>query len=157
MSVAKIQQNLPELKRDGNTVLGAVSAQQLYDDSSTQRAGSVMEQMDFIPKIAKQLQESPDDVIAKLEKIRQCSTFVHYFMARPHELRVVRLSLPSHRPEGRAVLGSRECDGFGEASKHLEQTLRKRTEGGLAFGCASSVRYAERAREEPVEKGVISC
>lgn len=74
--MAKIQQNLPELKRDGNTVLGAVSAQQLYDANSTQRAGSVVEQMDFIPIISKQLQDSPDDVIAKLETIRKYSGYI---------------------------------------------------------------------------------
>lgn len=74
VSVAKIQQNLPELKRDGNTVLGAVGAQQLYDANSTQRAGSVVEQMDFIPALAKQLQENPDDVVVKLETIRKYST-----------------------------------------------------------------------------------
>jgi Zn-dependent M16 (insulinase) family peptidase len=82
VTVAKIQQTLPELKRDGNTILSAVSAQQLYDKTSTSTAGAILEQMEFVPKLAKQLQEEPDAVIAKFEKIRKLST-------RPHLISLV--------------------------------------------------------------------
>jgi Zn-dependent M16 (insulinase) family peptidase len=76
VAVAKIQQNLPELKRDGSTVLSAVSTGQLYGPNCTSKAGAVLEQMEFIPKIAKRLQDEPDAVIAEFEKIRgycECS------------------------------------------------------------------------------------
>lgn len=75
VSVAKIQQNLPELKRDGNTVLGAVTADQIYDSNSTQRSGAVLEQMEFIPKLAQQLQENPEQVVQKFDDIRSLSEY----------------------------------------------------------------------------------
>lgn len=72
--IAKIQQSLPEMKRDGNTVLGSVWADLLYDESSTSRAGGLIDQVDFIPKLAKQLQEKPEEVIADFEEIRKYLT-----------------------------------------------------------------------------------
>lgn len=76
VTIAKIQQTLPELKRDGSNVLSAVSAQQLYGKNSTPTAGGVLEQTEFIPKITKQLQDEPDVVISKFEKIRELSVYI---------------------------------------------------------------------------------
>jgi Zn-dependent M16 (insulinase) family peptidase len=73
VAVAKIQQNLPELKRDGSSVLSAVAAEQLYASNSTSKAGALLDQLEFIPKLSKQLQETPDEVIAKFEEIRKYS------------------------------------------------------------------------------------
>lgn len=73
--IAKIQQSLPEMKRDGNNVLRSLLGDLIYDDSSTSRFGSVIPQADFIPKLAKQLQASPAEVIADFEEIRKCSKF----------------------------------------------------------------------------------
>ncbi|KAJ8494623.1 hypothetical protein ONZ51_g2236 [Trametes cubensis] len=70
VTIAKIQQSLPEMKRDGDTVLGSVSAELLYDESSTSRMGSVVPQVEFIPKISQQLQDSPAAVIRDFEEIR---------------------------------------------------------------------------------------
>ncbi|KAK7058884.1 hypothetical protein VNI00_001508 [Paramarasmius palmivorus] len=69
--IAKVQQSLPEMKRDGNTVLGSVWADLLYDETSTSRAGGLIDQVDFIPKLAKQLQEAPEEVMADFEAIRK--------------------------------------------------------------------------------------
>ncbi|KAL6304310.1 Metalloenzyme, LuxS/M16 peptidase-like protein [Sparassis latifolia] len=74
VSVAKIQQSLPELKRDGDNVLSSVSAGLLYDESSTSLAGSVLSQIEFVPKLAKDLQESPDEAIQNFEEIRRLIT-----------------------------------------------------------------------------------
>jgi hypothetical protein len=71
--IAKIQQSLPEMKRDGNNVLGSLWADLIYDDNSTSRVGSIIPQADFIPKLAKQLQASPAEVIADFEEMRKCS------------------------------------------------------------------------------------
>jgi Zn-dependent M16 (insulinase) family peptidase len=73
VAVAKIQQSLPELKRDGNTVLGAVTAEQLYTAKSTSKASAVLDQIEFIPKIAEALKENPAEVIEKFEQIRSHS------------------------------------------------------------------------------------
>lgn len=73
VTVAKIQQSLPEMKRDGNTVLVSTWHDLIYDESSTERANGVLRQIQFIPTLAKLLQESPDEVIADLEEIRKYS------------------------------------------------------------------------------------
>ncbi|KAJ8521451.1 hypothetical protein ONZ45_g1850 [Pleurotus djamor] len=69
--VAKIQQSLPELKRDGNTVLNSLWGDIMYDDASTSRAGGVLSQTEYIPALAKRLQDSPEEVIAEFEGIRK--------------------------------------------------------------------------------------
>ncbi|KAI0931998.1 hypothetical protein AcV7_000767 [Taiwanofungus camphoratus] len=71
VTVAKIQQSLPEMKRDGDTVLASVSAEVLYGENSTSRFGGVLPQTEFIPKLAQQLQTSPDEVISDFEEIRK--------------------------------------------------------------------------------------
>ncbi|KAF5374955.1 hypothetical protein D9758_000192 [Tetrapyrgos nigripes] len=71
VTIAKIQQSLPELKRDGNTVLGSLWADLLHSESSTSRAGGVLPQVEFMPKLAKQLQEDPEQVLADFEEIRK--------------------------------------------------------------------------------------
>lgn len=73
--MAKIQQSLPEMKRDGNTVLGSVWADLIYADNSSSRAGGILPQLDFIPQLSKELQGNPDKVVADLQEIRQfCET-----------------------------------------------------------------------------------
>ncbi len=59
------------MKRDGDTVLGSVSAELLYDTSSTSRMGSVIPQIDFVPKLSQELQETPAAVLKDFEEIRQ--------------------------------------------------------------------------------------
>lgn len=71
ITVAKIQQSLPEMKRNGNTVLSAISSEQLYDETSTSRAGTVLKQAEFIPGLIQQLQDEPKKVIEEFEVIRQ--------------------------------------------------------------------------------------
>ena len=73
--IAKIQQSLPEMKRDGYNVLRSLWADLIYDDNSTSRCGHVIQEANFIPKLAKQLQTSPSEVIADFEEIRKHSKF----------------------------------------------------------------------------------
>jgi len=54
--------------------LASVSADLLYDESSTSRAGGVLAQMDFIPTLVHQLQDHPKKVIESFEKIRESIT-----------------------------------------------------------------------------------
>ncbi|OCH95812.1 hypothetical protein OBBRIDRAFT_788022 [Obba rivulosa] len=74
VTIAKTQQALPELKRDGDNVLNSVTAELLYNERSTQRAGAVLPQVEFIPKLAQQLQTSPEEVIKDFEEIRKYMT-----------------------------------------------------------------------------------
>lgn len=71
ITVAKIQQSLPEMKRSGNTVLSAIASEQLYDEASTPRAGTVLKQAEFIPGLIQQLQNEPKRVAEEFELIRK--------------------------------------------------------------------------------------
>ena len=71
ITVAKIHQSLPEMKRNGNTVLSAISSEQLFDETSTPRAGTVLKQAEFIPGLIQQLQDKPKKVIDEFEVIRE--------------------------------------------------------------------------------------
>ncbi|KAI0734519.1 Metalloenzyme, LuxS/M16 peptidase-like protein [Fomitopsis betulina] len=71
ISVAKIQQSLPEQKRDGDTILGSVTAELLFDETSVSRMTMTLPQSDFIPKLAEQLQQSPDEAVKDFEEIRR--------------------------------------------------------------------------------------
>lgn len=71
ITVAQIQQALPGLKRDGSTVLSAVSAELLYAGNSTTRASGVLIQSDFIPILAEKIQSSPEEVTQLFEDIRK--------------------------------------------------------------------------------------
>ncbi|EKM61160.1 uncharacterized protein PHACADRAFT_247588 [Phanerochaete carnosa HHB-10118-sp] len=71
VTIAKTLQSLPELKRDGNTVLSSVCSEILCSSSSTSRFHGVLPQAEFIPKLLQELQENPDGVIAKFEQIRR--------------------------------------------------------------------------------------
>ena len=59
------------MKRSGKTVLNAIASEQLYDETSTARAGTVLKQAEFIPGLIQQLQDEPKKVIEEFELIRK--------------------------------------------------------------------------------------
>jgi len=61
------------MKRDGSNVLSSLWATLLYAENSTSRSGGVLPQADFVPKLAKSLQDDPKKVIADFEEIRRFS------------------------------------------------------------------------------------
>ena len=69
--MAQIQQALPGLKRDGNTVLSSVTMELLHDESSTSRASGVLIQSDFNRSLSEKIQEAPEEVIKEFESLRQ--------------------------------------------------------------------------------------
>lgn len=71
--MAQFQQALPGLKRDGNTVLSAVTTELLHDESSTSRASGVLIQSDFIRSLSEKIHEAPEEVIKEFESLRQYS------------------------------------------------------------------------------------
>ena len=75
VSAAKLAQSLPELKRDGSNVLSSIWAETVFDKSSTSLAGAILSQAEFVPKLIKDLQESPELVIAAFEKLRKCRMY----------------------------------------------------------------------------------
>ncbi|CAE6416736.1 unnamed protein product [Rhizoctonia solani] len=72
VNVAKILQSLPEQKRDGNTIMMAISNSLTYKtNKSVSNSGGITTQMEFIPELAKKLQESPDEVIEHMKEFRK--------------------------------------------------------------------------------------
>jgi hypothetical protein len=73
ITVAQIQQALPGLKRDGSTVLSAVTNELLHAENCTTRASGVLIQSEFIRTLAEKIQDSPEEVIQAFEDIRRIS------------------------------------------------------------------------------------
>ncbi|KAH9982380.1 Metalloenzyme, LuxS/M16 peptidase-like protein [Lactifluus volemus] len=74
ITVAQIQQALPGLKRDGSTVLSAVTNELLHAENCTTRASGVLIQSEFIRTLAEKIQDSPEEVIQAFEDIRRIIT-----------------------------------------------------------------------------------
>jgi Zn-dependent M16 (insulinase) family peptidase len=71
--VAKMLQELPYEKRDGARVADAYLYSLAYDNAkSTSESCSLLNMLEFIPATAQALEENPDEVIKKLEGVRQC-------------------------------------------------------------------------------------
>lgn len=71
VTLAKIQQNLPELKRDGNSVSRSVHSDLIFDKSLTALHGEIISMMEWVPKMTAEIQEDPQSVIDKLVEIRK--------------------------------------------------------------------------------------
>jgi Zn-dependent M16 (insulinase) family peptidase len=77
VTIAKLQQSLPQYKRDGNGVAGAVSTDLTFDVSCTARYSTVTGMMEWVPRISKELKESPKEVVRKMKKVQAISTFFY--------------------------------------------------------------------------------
>jgi hypothetical protein len=71
VTVAKIQQGIPELKRDGNNVVASVSGNILNTDQSTLQTSGIMTQMEFNPKLCKSLEENTAEVVKNFHEFRK--------------------------------------------------------------------------------------
>lgn len=99
------------MKRNGSTVLNAIASEQLYDETSTPRAGTILKQAEFIPGLIQQLQDEPQKVIEEFEAIKQTGwldiTPAIPFAGKP--------TLFSSDKTGRnQVLRNRKCSGYPE-------------------------------------------
>src|SRR5258706_7994104 len=79
VTIAKIQQSLPQYKRDGNGVAVAVSTDLTYDASSTARCATVTGMMEWVPRISKELKENPKEMVRKMKRVQAISTFFVVF------------------------------------------------------------------------------
>lgn len=123
VAIAKIQQSLPELKRDGNTVLGSVWSDLLFSEKSTSRLSGVLPQMEFIPKLAEQLRSSPDAVISDFEIIRESCQYLTVVILRCSFDEPLCLSAEADRSTVRCY---RECARHPTTSKRVLEILRRR-------------------------------
>ncbi|KIM85318.1 hypothetical protein PILCRDRAFT_817322 [Piloderma croceum F 1598] len=133
VTVAKIQQSLPELKRDGNNVLSSVWANMLYADNSTSRAGGILPQTDFIPQLVQNLQTSPDKVIADFNELKK-------YLTDPSG---IRISVTGN------ILGIEQPRSLW--SKHFRKTI---PESALAPVPLASETLSEIGKQ-PVKKAVV--
>lgn len=75
VTIAKMQQSLPQYKRDGSGVAGAVSSDLTFDASCTARCATVTGMMEWVPRISKELKENPKEVVRKMKKVQAISMF----------------------------------------------------------------------------------
>lgn len=77
VTTAKLVQELPQRKRDGDTVSRAISDSLIFDESkSTAASVGLLRSLEFLPEIAKKLKEGGEDEVRKdLEEFRQISKF----------------------------------------------------------------------------------
>ena len=93
------------MKRNGKTVLSAIASEQLYDETSTPRAGTVLKQAEFIPGLIQQLQDEPKKVTAEFEQIRKICE-LNFIVTK---LLIVEPTLFfSNETRGNQILGYRE-------------------------------------------------
>lgn len=78
----------------------------MFDDSSTSRAGGTLLQAEFIPRLLKSLQKSPNEVIADFEEIRKYSKYDCPLLLN---LAMIFPFLNSHRSFGHQVFGHWKC------------------------------------------------
>lgn len=106
------------MKRDGNTVLVSTWHDLIYDENSTERATGVLRQIQFIPTLAKLLQDSPDQVIADLEEIRKYSECA--IVGQPY----VFTTTPSDRAFWCPILRSGQCPSASKSAPNMGQIFR---------------------------------
>lgn len=75
--VAKLAQELPTEKRDGNTIATAWANNLTYDASkSSSQACELLNRLEFIPRVAEMLEKEPDVVTEKMEELRKHCMFL---------------------------------------------------------------------------------
>lgn len=75
VTIAKLVQELPQQKRDGDSVARSVSESMIMDeDKSTSVSNSLLRQLEFLPEVAARLKEDPESVVKDLEKFRDTSS-----------------------------------------------------------------------------------
>ncbi|CAE6445118.1 unnamed protein product [Rhizoctonia solani] len=72
VNVAKLLQSIPEQKRDGDTIMKAISRSLTFEISkSVSKSRDITTQMEFIPKLARRLQEKSEEVITEMKEFRE--------------------------------------------------------------------------------------
>ena len=116
VTIAKLQQSLPQYKRDGNSVAGAVMTDLTYDASRTARYSTVTGMMEWVPRIAKELKENPKEVVQKLKRVQAiCASFSSYVRV----LSLVLIFCDSYRPVCVPVLRHRKRVGHLQAKSGM--------------------------------------
>lgn len=71
VSVAKLRQELPQRKRDGDGVSQAMSRALVFDEEkSTAVSNGLLRQIEFLPELARRIKDDPAGVVADLEAFR---------------------------------------------------------------------------------------
>jgi Zn-dependent M16 (insulinase) family peptidase len=73
ITLAKVQQSLPEMKRDGSSMAKSVFSELAYDKTLTSSYAGIISLMEWIPRLAAEVQDNVQNVVEKLEKVRALS------------------------------------------------------------------------------------
>ena len=71
VTAAKIQQGLPEMKRDGNTVVNSLYSDTLWTENSASRVSGLLKQIEFSPFLLRRLKTDPHGVVKDLAELRK--------------------------------------------------------------------------------------
>ncbi|KAF8307697.1 hypothetical protein DL93DRAFT_2064630 [Clavulina sp. PMI_390] len=132
VTAAKIQQGLPEMKRDGNTVANALFGEALWTESSASKVAGLMKQIEFNPALVEKLKAEPEAVVADLKKFRS-------YVTDPANLRIAVTGSITSLPEPRTAF-----------SKHYEPVPSVK----LAPVPWQSQSLSELGKN-PVKKGIV--
>lgn len=90
VSVAKLRQELPQRKRDGDGVSQAMSRALVFDESkSTAVANGLLRQIDFLPELARRIKDEPTSVVRDLEAFRAESAPISCFFLSKYFLGLI--------------------------------------------------------------------
>ena len=80
------------MKRDGNTVVNALFTQVLFDNGSSSAASGLMEQIEFVPKLAEKIKSDPQSVVNDLKELRKYCKLL-YLISPCAVLRVLKRTI----------------------------------------------------------------
>eukprot|EP01006_Ploeotia_vitrea_P026948 TRINITY_DN59857_c0_g1_i1.p1 TRINITY_DN59857_c0_g1~~TRINITY_DN59857_c0_g1_i1.p1 ORF type:complete len:1040 (-),score=119.02 TRINITY_DN59857_c0_g1_i1:150-3209(-) len=81
ISCTRLIDSIPEVKRSGSSMMQCMANKINYQQTALKNVCGVLHQADFLAKVKAQLEESPADVLSKMEQLRTLLT-------RPNTLRV---------------------------------------------------------------------
>jgi hypothetical protein len=90
--VAKLLQELPQQKRDGNTIARTWANELAFDrEKSTSQACALLGMLEFIPALSARLKTDPEGVIADMEDARRSCKFPSFHSRQSIRPSAVRL------------------------------------------------------------------
>ena len=113
VTLAKVQQTLPELKRSGRGVARAFFTELVFDKSLTMVNGSLPVLMEWVPRLLDEVQNDTEAVIQKLEEVRKISVYFSSAGDSPpyfHSHQTIIVPVLGHRryiadPQAQSVVG----------------------------------------------------
>jgi Zn-dependent M16 (insulinase) family peptidase len=76
ITLAKVLQSLPETKRHGSVMAKSVFSELVFDKTLTSNNAAITSLMEWVPRVATEIQDNVQTVVEKLEKVRALSAYL---------------------------------------------------------------------------------